>query len=494
MPQIEKSTGVTKTERDLATLCDRTFLNLWHYPNPYKSDGKELCDLLVVFGNNVFLFFDRESRVFERPDKDQQVLWERWRRTAIDAQIATAKGAKRYLTNPNNAIFLDANCTKPFPIAFDRSAARIFKIVVAHGAKEACKASSDANVSGSLAVTYGEPDQGFCWPFLVELDRNDPVHVLDSENLPIVLSELDTAYDLATFLAAKETAIAKFKFLSYCGEEDLLAHYFCNYDEAKSQYVIGPPAGKPDDYDGIFIGEGEWRSFVASDAYARRKEANKSSYLWDRLLQRTGANALSGELRGDDKVFEGKSAILEMAKEPRVSRRGMSDAIIQSIRGFPEHVGDGVLRNVSFFESFFKGTGYVFLQLSVKHIRDYDNDYRPKRQALLLVACGAAKNKVPHLTKVVGIAIDAPRYAGNRNSEDFILLDCANWTEHDRKHYEELNEDLRFFRTDKLKVKERHITEFPAPERSRRSRKIGRNEPCPCGSGKKFKRCCGAKA
>jgi len=24
------------------------------------------------------------------------------------------------------------------------------------------------------------------------------------------------------------------------------------------------------------------------------------------------------------------------------------------------------------------------------------------------------------------------------------------------------------------------------------SRKVGRNEPCPCGSGKKYKKCCGA--
>ncbi|MDT7520794.1 SEC-C metal-binding domain-containing protein [Rhodoferax sp. TBRC 17660] len=24
--------------------------------------------------------------------------------------------------------------------------------------------------------------------------------------------------------------------------------------------------------------------------------------------------------------------------------------------------------------------------------------------------------------------------------------------------------------------------------------KVGRNEPCPCGSGKKFKKCCGAAA
>lgn len=28
----------------------------------------------------------------------------------------------------------------------------------------------------------------------------------------------------------------------------------------------------------------------------------------------------------------------------------------------------------------------------------------------------------------------------------------------------------------------------------REERKIGRNEPCPCGSGKKYKKCCGANA
>lgn len=32
---------------------------------------------------------------------------------------------------------------------------------------------------------------------------------------------------------------------------------------------------------------------------------------------------------------------------------------------------------------------------------------------------------------------------------------------------------------------------FPAPLR-RTAPKVGRNEPCPCGSGKKFKKCCGA--
>jgi hypothetical protein len=53
--EIKKSPGQTRTEQYLAQLCDRTFLNLWAYPNPFKADGKELCDLLAVFEKNVFL-------------------------------------------------------------------------------------------------------------------------------------------------------------------------------------------------------------------------------------------------------------------------------------------------------------------------------------------------------------------------------------------------------------------------------------------------------
>ncbi|HJZ13258.1 MAG TPA: SEC-C metal-binding domain-containing protein [Acidobacteriota bacterium] len=28
----------------------------------------------------------------------------------------------------------------------------------------------------------------------------------------------------------------------------------------------------------------------------------------------------------------------------------------------------------------------------------------------------------------------------------------------------------------------------------RNGEKVGRNDPCPCGSGKKYKKCCGANA
>ena len=32
----------------------------------------------------------------------------------------------------------------------------------------------------------------------------------------------------------------------------------------------------------------------------------------------------------------------------------------------------------------------------------------------------------------------------------------------------------------------------PKPEQRRVEVKVGRNDPCPCGSGKKYKKCCGA--
>ena len=74
----------------------------------------------------------------------------------------------------------------------------------------------------------------------MSLDRLNPVHVLDSSSLEIVFRELDTFFDLRSYLDEKERAIARYDLLSYCGEEDLLAHYILNYDPTRNRYTIGP--------------------------------------------------------------------------------------------------------------------------------------------------------------------------------------------------------------------------------------------------------------
>lgn len=482
---IEKSKGTTPTEELLSELCERSFLKLWSYPNPQKEDGKELCDLLVVFDDNILIFFDRESKRLKSGGGNIGVDWSRWKKEVIDKQITTAKGAARYIASKRQ-IFLSRSGETEFPIPIP-DGAKIFKLIVAHGAMEACRAQSEQNVSGSLAILYTDLKiNDIDEPFFITLPRDDIVHVLDSENLAIVLSELDTIFDFSQYLIEKESAIARFMSLTYCGEEDLLAHYLINMATGEKRHQIGVNG----DYDLLGIGEGEWSGFVESAPYKARKAANEGSYLWDRLIQITAENALKGTGLGNSNPFVGRSAINYMAREPRFVRRALSDRIRKAIEDFPQSDAP-IVRYVSLLPSFFERQAYVFLQLKVMDKGDYATEYRPKRTALLEIACAAAKLKWPNLERVIGIAIDAPKYAGRINSEDLALMEFDNWTEEVRSNYEEINRELKFF-ANPTETRQT-VYEFPVTSgnsKRRRRKKVGANERCPCGSGKKYKKCC----
>lgn len=487
---IPKSEGVTPTERLLAQLCDRTFLKLWSYPNPFRDDGDELCDLIVVFENEVLIFVDREKRQFDSTLEDVNVAWKRWRRAVIDRQVSSVHGAERYI-RMGRPIYLDPKQAHPFPIPINLENARFHKIVVAHGAREACKRSSPSNVSGSLAISYGPKDTvSVDQPFFVKIDRENPVHILDTENLSIALNELDTIFDFTAYLDAKNEAISRHVLLNYCGEEDVIAHYFLNFDDSRKCHMIGTF----DEFDSVHIGEGEWADFEKGELYLRRKEANKTSYFWDRLLQITSNNALKGTLGGNSRPFEGKSAIHFMAREPRSSRRGLSDHMLKAIRNFPDN-DEPLVQSVSLMPSFYRGTQYVFLQLKAIDLTKSADEIRELRQAMLEVACAAAKLKFPEIERVIGIATDAPKFAGKTNSEDMLLMEFNEWTPEKRAHYEYVNKELRFFETPQMQMTKQTVSEFPPAPKTKSTSpnrvKVGRNDACVCGSGRKSKKCCG---
>lgn len=485
MPEaIKKSRGITSTENFLSSLCEDTFLGIWSYPNPFKADGKEACDLIAVFENHVFLFFDRESRKFDDAEKDVLIQWKRWEKEVIQKQIQTARGVKKYILNNPDKLYLDPKQEVPFPISISKEDIKIHCIIVAHGASEACKKFSKENIYGSLAIVYGgKAPEDVTMPFMVHLDKDDPVHIFDSHNLEIILSELDTFYDFSRYVLAKEKAIQKYNFLTYCGEEDLLAHYFLNFNESEKVHFIGT---EKKDVNAIVVGEGGWHNFIQSKAYKRKKSADKASYLWDGLLQRTCTNALAGTLTGNGNVFTGESAICEMAKEPRFMRRALSENIDNAINDYP-FPKDKCSRKMTFMHSFYKGVAYVFLQVHHPNITNYENEHRPRRQAILKIACGATKNRFPHLNKIIGIAIDAPKFTKS-NSEDFLLLNCEKWSDENKQCYEKLNKDWNFFKTGVMRTR-MNAMEFPDGS-SVKTKKIGRNDICPCGSNKKYKKCC----
>jgi hypothetical protein len=291
---IVKSKGVTPTERLLADLCERSFLKLWSYPNPIKDDCDELCDLLAVFENHIFIFFDRESRQLDNFDKDPMVNWNRWKKKVIDDQIRTAHGAERYIKS-GRGIFLDNALEVPFPIDIDSDKMIIHKIIIAHGAKEACEKLSNGNVYGSLAISYGNNNAQipFPFPFMIHIDKENPVHIFDSYNLRVIFSEIDTFIDFSSYLKAKNDAIKSLEGLAYCGEEDLLAHYYLNFDNSKKKHFIGI---SQENYNCLMIGEGEWKDFKDLEIYKNKKLADKISYLWDEIIQKTCQNALDGTL------------------------------------------------------------------------------------------------------------------------------------------------------------------------------------------------------
>jgi hypothetical protein len=452
---IQKSAGKTATEQLLAALCDRSFLRLWSYPNPYRDDGKELCDLLVVFENQVFIFVDRESRTLQN-EAPTLTDWNRWWRDAVDAQVRSVHGVERYL-RMGRPVFLDPSLKVPFPIEIDLERTTFYKIVIAHGAKEACAKFSPQNVYGSLAISYADQAVGSSVPFMIHLDRRNPIHVLDSHNLPIILGELDTIHDFSSYLEAKHSAIAKYAHLSYCGEEDLLANYLYNLEKETGRHFIGLKDG---DYMSLMIREGEWKDFIQLPQYQNKKKADKVSALWDDLIQRTCQHALDGTYTGTSNVLRGRSAIHEMAKEPRFFRRALSERILVAIREFPDSTAD-IMRNLSYMESFHPAKAYVFLQLKVVDRGDYETEYRPKRQQMLEIACAAAKLKFTHLHTVIGIAIDAPKFCGGVNSEDFMLMDCSSWTDAVRKDYEEANETMGFFTSTGQTSGKTKLFEFP---------------------------------
>ena len=79
--------------------------------------------------------------------------------------------------------------------------------------------------------------------------------------------------------------------------------------------------------------------------------------------------------------------------------------------------------------------------------------------------------------------------AGGPDDERGMVEFVASYTyEGQRKHY---HEEARFDRLDGrwYFTEGRRAVQKPLV---REEPKVGRNDPCPCGSGRKFKRCCGA--
>ena len=98
---MKGSGGTNASERILTDLCRRSFLRLWAQTNIYTDEGfkngkgatKELCDALVVFGNDVLIFSDKH--ILFQKDRPVDIAWPRWYRSAVVDSLGQLYGARR---------------------------------------------------------------------------------------------------------------------------------------------------------------------------------------------------------------------------------------------------------------------------------------------------------------------------------------------------------------------------------------------------------------
>jgi hypothetical protein len=447
MKHYKKSGGKTLSEQYLGRLCERSFLSLWSYPNLYSEKGKELCDLLVISGNDIIIFSDKNCGF---PNTGKLMLdWSRWFRKTVSKSVSQLWGAERQIKKFPGNIFLDDLCTKPLQIPIDLSNKTKFHLVaVAHGASQKCVEEK----GGIGTLMFHNEIRGIGnhkVPFTIgDLDCLQTfVHVLDDTGLDIVMDNLTTISDFTDYLSKREL-FCRSSFKTYSpGEEDLLGFYLLNWDNeviGKSEFKISERLSSdlvnqiPSNY---------WDGLQENPQWIRKLEADQVSFFWDDLINRVSHHAIDGTLlsaSSSDPFFDCEKILRFLARESRFSRRMLSDGFIEAIKTTSE---DKLRIRLVPPSDISKTPGlfYVFLLYPKKKKYDSDHDrYRLERSEYLYDICLIARLKFPEAKYVIGIGKTAGIDNFNK-SEDLFYFDCSIWDEELENHATSRQKDYNVF-------------------------------------------------
>lgn len=439
IPPIKKARGLTPTEKHLAKLADDTFLALWSWPNVFKKPGKELCDLLVVCGDDVLIFSDKHNAW---PDGDFELAWERWYRRAIGVSVKQVRNADRWLkTNPQE-IFADEKCQQPIPLKLPPiGQRRVHGICVASGGEDAASSYFDDPDGTFMIMPHlrGKDHVDFTLnhhrPFCIgDVDPDGPfVHVFNMESLDVVMSEFDTITDFTKYLNARADLIRSGTLFFSPSEAEMVANYLLTMQpNGKHRFptISDVKAFKANEDTAIAFVQGEYAYLVRSPEYQRRSTANHISYEWDRLIGLFTHGVLNDTqfriLDTDPTVELAERGLRIMAREDRVQRRMLAEALIGAREACEtQKMGRFARVAVTRDRSTGEKVAYVFLVLAGADAME-QGDYRRVRATMLETYCLAVLHDDRDLKLCVGIAVMAISDTGE--SEDLVAYPQLEWT------------------------------------------------------------------
>jgi len=336
---------MTSSEKYVSELCKKSFLPFWSFPSPLGKKGKELCDVLVVCGNDIIIISIKDIKVSEHPDKTIQ--YDRWQKKAISDSIDQIHGAERFLITVDEITIKDRATSIKLPPKENRA---IFRIAIAFGRKE------------TFPLETGNFGNGF-------------VHVFDEESTSTVLNELDTFPDFVNYLKAKEQFLSN-RTILVPKEVDFLALYIqtsLDFGNINPDYVV--------------IEDTLWSEYEKSNEYKRWQHEIQKSYVWDKLILQLYKIHIEGNSGIADRT-DLEIATRTISLEPRINRIELGvileDAMNKKLKA----------RMVKLPES---DHSYVIMPLSSKN---WDG-----KEGELQLRCVVARYENPTAQKVIGIAI-----------------------------------------------------------------------------------------
>ena len=465
-----KSQGLTNSESDLVRLCNNTFLSFWSYPNPFKRVGQELCDVLVVYREHIFIFSDKTCE-FGKLD-DHKLGWSRWYRNAIFESVKQINGAERWIKRSPEKVYIDGKGKMPLPKPINiNEATRFHRIIVAHGAKSVCKEVIGG--SGSLQIdtriVSGEKEPSDLFKIGKFSNAAGFIHVLDDVSLSIVMENLDTVQDFAAYLSEKEDWVSSGKDIIAYGEEDVLAYYLGYTNEEGEHKISRNYKGKS-----IELTKNYWYIYEKSAKFDNKKKLDKPSYVWDRLIEKNIKN-IKDNTNGLYEIFASLS---------RLDRRHLANSLFEVM--YKVH---SPLRTLG-IPPWKPGYPYFFFLVIDYWDKGslFDEDPILAKKELLMLYLTVQQYLHPCYHEFLGIVLSVIPFDGIL---DISYLDGSKWNQDD---YDRAEQYMEMFKKngmllDNNSIIVKRLNEY-APDGNMRIKGNYRNRLCPCGSGKKYKNCC----
>jgi hypothetical protein len=360
--------------------------------------------------------------------------------------------------------------------------AKFHLVLVSHQASKVCKefhgGSGSLMISNDFAINSS-------MPFVVgDLDKKKTfVHIFDDTTLDLVMKNVDTVADFVSYLSKKERFLRSGINVISAGEEELLAYYLKNINEQDEHDFVIPDKRAT----ALAFGESIWEGFINNPQCIAQKKADKVSYFWDSLIELFSGHALAGTqyFKQKDNFKISEKILRFLAKASRFERRILSNSFIEILEKTPKNIR--MLRCVPPVKK--TNPFYVFLLFPWRKNKS-EKINRKVRFAYLEACCKVVKLRYPDAEDIVGIATESGR--GASGSEDVAYLDGRIWTKEMEEDTKKIQKELGIL----INPTKKYVHDKEYPESANRSLalkipKNPRNKPCPCGSGKKYKRCHG---